>query len=74
MATPLHRILGSEHLVNRPAQGLRAVDHKHVFPVGLQPSPHHVFQQPLGHRLVLAGALRDSQDMLLAIRVHAYRH
>src|SRR2546427_7414488 len=44
VAASLHGVLRAEDRVDRRSQGLRAVDHKQVFPVRFHAAPHQVFQ------------------------------
>ena len=36
------------------------------------PAGHQIFQQPLDHHRVLAGALAESQNMLISLGIHAH--
>ena len=73
MAASLHGVLRAEDRVDRRPQGLRAVDHKEVFPVRFHAAPHQVFQQAARHHLIFARAFGQPQHVLAPLAVHTHR-
>jgi hypothetical protein len=56
IATPLNEVLGAEHRVDRPSQGLRTIDHKQPRLRGPQAPSHQLLKQGLGDFGVLGGS------------------
>ena len=74
VAAPLHRVVRAVHRINGLAKRLAAVDDKQTALIRFHPAFDHVLQERRADRGVLAGAVSQAQNVLMALAIDADRH
>ena len=72
LAATLHRSIRAKHRINPGPQRLSPVDNKPPSNRGIQSPPQQVVQQVLNHRGVFRYPWRQTQYVLIALRIHAH--
>jgi hypothetical protein len=73
IATPLHRLIAAEHLLDSSAQRFGAIDDEQVFALRRKALIAKAGEQTFDTGGVLCRSRLDSQNVFLAFCVHAHR-